>query len=79
LRRAPNNSIQLQATKASQCWDRSECGKPYEQIVAYAKEVQAHLVIMTARGGDAVDRAVFGSTAYRVIQLAPCPVLAIHT
>ncbi len=55
------------------------CGKPYEQIVGYAKEVQAHLIIMTARGGDAVDRAVFGSTTYRVIQLGPCPVLAIHT
>lgn len=48
-------------------------GKPYEEIVGYAKEVQAHLVIMTARGGDAVDRAVFGSTTYRVIQLVSCP------
>lgn len=55
------------------------CGKPYQQIVSYAKEVQAHLVVMTARGGDAVDRAVFGSTTYRVIQLGPSPVLAIHT
>jgi len=54
-------------------------GKPYEEIAQYATEVQASLIIMTARGGDAVDRAVFGSTTYRVIQLGPCPVLAIHT
>lgn len=54
-------------------------GKPYQQIVSYAKEVQANLVIMTARGGDALDRAVFGSTTYRVIQLGPCAVLTIHT
>jgi nucleotide-binding universal stress UspA family protein len=54
-------------------------GKPYEEIVRYATECKASLVIMTARGGDAVDRAVFGSTTYRVIQLGPCPVLAIHT
>jgi nucleotide-binding universal stress UspA family protein len=54
-------------------------GKPYEQIVRHATEMQASLIIMTARGGDAVDRAVFGSTTYRVIQLGPCPVLAIHT
>jgi nucleotide-binding universal stress UspA family protein len=54
-------------------------GKPYEEIVRYATEAQASLIIMTARGGDAVDRAVFGSTTYRVIQLGPCPVLAIHT
>jgi nucleotide-binding universal stress UspA family protein len=54
-------------------------GKPYEEIVRYANEAQANLIIMTARGGDAVDRAVFGSTTYRAIQLGPCPVLAIHT
>jgi nucleotide-binding universal stress UspA family protein len=54
-------------------------GKPYEEIVRHATEAQASLIIMTARGGDAVDRAVFRSTTYRVIQLGPCPVLAIHT
>ena len=54
-------------------------GKPYEAIVDYAKEVQAHLIVMTARGGDALDRAVFGSTTYRVIQLGPCAVLTVHT
>ena len=54
-------------------------GKPYEEIGRYAIETQANLIVMTARGGDAVDRAVFGSTTYRVIQLGPCPVLAIHT
>jgi nucleotide-binding universal stress UspA family protein len=54
-------------------------GKPYEEIVRHATEAQASIIIMTARGGDAVDRAVFGSTTYRVIQLGPCPVLAIHT
>jgi len=54
-------------------------GKAYEEIVRYAGDSQASLIILTARGGDVVDRAVFGSTAYRVIQLGPCPVLAIHT
>ena len=54
-------------------------GKPYEEIVRHATEAQSGLIIMTARGGDAVDRAVFGSATYRVIQFGPCPVLAIHT
>ena len=54
-------------------------GKPYEEIVRHATETRASLIIMTARGGDALDRAVFGSTTYRVIQLGPCSVLAIHT
>ena len=54
-------------------------GKPYEQIVRHASETQTSLIIMTARGGGALDRAVFGSTTYRVVQLGPCPVLAVHT
>ncbi len=54
-------------------------GKPYQEIVRHTTEEQASLIIMTARGGDAVDRAVFGSTTYRVIQLGPCPVFAVHT
>jgi nucleotide-binding universal stress UspA family protein len=54
-------------------------GKPYEEIVRYAQETQVDLITMAARGADALDRAVFGSTTYRVIQLGPCPVLAVHT
>jgi nucleotide-binding universal stress UspA family protein len=54
-------------------------GKAYQEIGRHAIETQASLIIMTARGGDAVDRAIFGSTTYRVIQLGPCPVLAVHT
>jgi hypothetical protein len=35
------------------------------------KGMQAHLIVMTARGGDALDRAVFGSTTYRGTPLGP--------
>ncbi len=34
---------------------------------------------MAVRGRGAVDLAVFGSTTYRVMQLGPCPVLAVHS
>jgi nucleotide-binding universal stress UspA family protein len=54
-------------------------GKPYEQIVQHAVEGHIDMVIMAVRGAEALDRAVFGSTTYRVIQLGPCPVLAVHT
>ena len=53
-------------------------GKPYQRIVEYAEEAQIDLVAMGVRGAGALDRAVFGSTTYRVIQLGPCPVLAVH-
>lgn len=53
-------------------------GKPYQQIVQFALEGQMDLVIMGVRGRDSIDSAIFGSTAYRVTQLGPCAVLAIH-
>ncbi len=53
-------------------------GKPYQQIIQLALEMQADMVAMGVRGRGAVDLAVFGSTTYRVMQLGPCPVLAVH-
>lgn len=53
-------------------------GKPYQQIIQLALEVQTDIVIMGVRGRGALDLAVFGSTTYRVMQLGPCPVLAVH-
>lgn len=53
-------------------------GKPYQQIIELAREAQTDLVVMGVRGHGSLDSALFGSTAYRVIQLGPCPVLAVH-
>jgi nucleotide-binding universal stress UspA family protein len=53
-------------------------GKPYQQIIQLAVAAQTDVVIMGVRGRGALDRAVFGSTTYRVVQLGPCPVLAVH-
>jgi nucleotide-binding universal stress UspA family protein len=53
-------------------------GKPYGQIIQLARDTQTDLVVMAVRGRGALDLAVFGSTTYRVMQLGPCPVLAVH-
>jgi nucleotide-binding universal stress UspA family protein len=53
-------------------------GKPYREIIQFAAEQQADLVVLGVRGRNALDLAVFGSTAQRVLQLGPCPVLAVH-
>lgn len=53
-------------------------GKPYEQITQFALDAGIDLVIMGVRGRNALDLALFGSTTHRVIQLGPCPVLAVH-
>jgi nucleotide-binding universal stress UspA family protein len=54
-------------------------GKPYQQIVEFALESPTDLIVMGVRGRNALDLAVFGSTAERVVQLGPCPVLVVHT
>lgn len=53
-------------------------GRPYQQIIEHATEAQTDLIIMGVRGRNAVDLAVFGSTTHRVLQLGPCPVLAVR-
>jgi nucleotide-binding universal stress UspA family protein len=53
-------------------------GEPYSQIIQLALEAQIDLVTMGVHGRGALDLAVFGSTTYRVMQLGPCPVLAVH-
>jgi len=53
-------------------------GNPYQQIIQLALEAQIDMVTMGVHGYGALDPAVFGSTTYRVMQLGPCPVLAVH-
>jgi nucleotide-binding universal stress UspA family protein len=54
-------------------------GKPHQEVMYLVLETQAHLVIMGVRGHGSLDSALFGSTACRVIQFGPCPVLAGYT
>ena len=69
--------ISAEARKSSKIGTAVRIGKPYQQIIQLALETQADLVAMGVRGRGALDLAVFGSTTYRVIQLGPCPVLAV--
>jgi nucleotide-binding universal stress UspA family protein len=57
---------------------RMRVGRPYQEIVRYALETETDLVVLGVRGRNALDLALFGSTAHRVIHQAPCPVLAVH-
>jgi nucleotide-binding universal stress UspA family protein len=53
-------------------------GRPYQEIVHYARETGTDLIVLGVRGRNTLDLALFGSTAHRVIQSATCPVLAVH-
>lgn len=57
---------------------RVRAGKPYQEIIQLALEDQTDLIVLGVRGRSAADLAIFGSTTHRVIQLGPCPVLAVH-
>ncbi|GAB5535044.1 MAG: hypothetical protein Rubg2KO_12930 [Rubricoccaceae bacterium] len=48
-----------------------------DAIVDYADEVDADLVVMGTHGRSGINRLTLGSTAERVLRLAPCPVLTI--
>lgn len=53
-------------------------GRPGERIVAWAKEQAADLVVLGTHGRTGVERILLGSTAERVVTLAPCPVLTVR-
>lgn len=52
-------------------------GKPGHEIVRYARDVLADLIIVGVSGRGALDRALLGSTAEQVLRDAPCPVLTV--
>lgn len=50
---------------------------PAEEIVRYARERQARLVVLATHGHGALKRALIGSVASAVARAAPCPVLLV--
>lgn len=52
-------------------------GKPGREILAFATEARAELIVLGVSGRGAVDLAVLGSTAHHVLRGALCPVLTV--
>lgn len=53
-------------------------GKPFLKIVQLARDLDVDMIVMTVhRGATHVEQFLFGSTAERVLRLAPCPVLIV--
>jgi len=53
-------------------------GDVAEQIVDYAAEVTADLIIMGTHGYKGLEKIMFGSVADKVVRAAACPVLTIN-
>ena len=53
-------------------------GVPYREILREARESEAELIVIGTHGRTGVEHVIFGSTAERVVRMAPCPVLTIR-
>jgi nucleotide-binding universal stress UspA family protein len=53
-------------------------GRPFLKITQLARDLDVDMIVMTVhRGTTQVEQFLFGSTAERVLRLAPCPVLVV--
>ena len=50
---------------------------PAQAIAEFAREVDADLIVAGTRGSSRLVRVLVGSVTRRLLELAPCPVLAV--
>jgi nucleotide-binding universal stress UspA family protein len=53
-------------------------GKPFVEIVAFAKEREVDMIVMGTHGRSALMAAMMGSTAEKVVRKASCPVFTVR-
>ena len=53
-------------------------GKPFEQIIRYAREENVDLIVIGTHGHSALASMLLGSVAEKVIRKAPCAVLSMR-
>ena len=51
---------------------------PAIEIVAYARDAAADVIIMGTHGRGRVSQLLMGSVAEKVVRIAPCPVLTVR-
>jgi nucleotide-binding universal stress UspA family protein len=56
-----------------------QVGSPAVEIVEYAKEINASLIVIATHGRTGLQQLLLGSVANRVVQVAPCPVLTVRS
>jgi nucleotide-binding universal stress UspA family protein len=52
-------------------------GHPFEQICILAREQQVSLIVIGTHGTSGIRRFFMGSDAYKIVKMAPCPVLTV--
>jgi universal stress protein A len=69
LGRLQNKGIKVEAYVQS--------GYPFEQIIEVASRLKVDLIVIGSRSHTGLMHLLLGSTAERVVQHAPCPVLVV--
>lgn len=54
-------------------------GKPFVEIVRYAREKDIDLIAIGTHGRGGLQHALLGSVAEKVVRKAPCPVLTVRS
>ena len=54
-------------------------GRPFTEIIAYAREHEIGLIIMGTHGRGALAQMLLGSTTEKVVRKASCPVLTVRS
>lgn len=53
-------------------------GKPFIEIVCYAKSEEIDLIVMGTHGRGPIAHMLMGSVAEKLVRQAPCPVLTVR-
>jgi nucleotide-binding universal stress UspA family protein len=53
-------------------------GQVAAEIIRYAEEKMADLIIIGTHGFKGLDRMLLGSVAEKIVKMAPCPVMTIN-
>ena len=52
-------------------------GRDYVQILEFAQQEKADLIVVGRHGRSALENVLFGNVAEKVVRKAPCPVLVV--
>lgn len=66
-------------THSTSCVVRKVCvGTPFVEIIRYAREHEADLIVIGSHGRSGLAHVLMGSVAERVVRNAGCPVLVVR-
>lgn len=52
-------------------------GEPFVEIIRYARQENADLIVMATHGRKGLEHVLLGSVAEKVVRKSPCPVLTV--